>query len=636
MINLSGVSKRFGTKLLYENVSIALKPGEKIGLVGANGSGKSTLLNMVSGKITPDSGDVMLTRGFRIGFLEQEFESPGDKTVIEEVKGTFLKHEKVIQDLNEQMANTPDQQSLQQLMRKYEDVEHAFETRGGYDLEATCRKVLGGLGFSDEMMRRNCSQFSGGQKMRIALAKLLVEHLDCILLDEPTNHLDLPAIMWFEEYLKSYTGLIIMISHDRSLLNNVSNRIVEITGQQIYTYEGNYDYYIEEKAKRLELIQKAAKLEQKERMKIERFIERFRYKNTKASLVQSRVKQLEKRETTEIPLEEHFIDFKFPQPDRSGYEVVKLENITKSFGRTVVLEGFSGTFLRGEKIAVTGRNGTGKSTLLKIITGELEPDSGTVKKGMRVTIGYFSQFYAEQLDPNNTIMEEMDKLRGTKSPTDVRKILGRFFFSGDEVFKKIGVLSGGEKSRVLMAKLFLSDANMLILDEPTNHLDIGTQRVLLDALDDFTGTICFVSHDRHFINSIATRLIYFDTNLIDEYPGTLDEYLQSRQPDSLEPKYASVKVTNERKERKRQEAEERNQRFSIRKQYDDAIERIEEELESLMREENELTQKLADTSLYKNPDNARQVNERYQQVRDRIEILTSEWEKNSLEREKFL
>lgn len=635
MINLSGISKRFAHKLLYDDASVALKPGEKIGLIGANGSGKTTLMNIIAGVEQPDSGEVMTPRGFRVGYLEQEFVSPGDKTVIEEVKGAFFRNEVELQQINQQLAVETNAQALERLMNKYETLEHEFELKGGYDLEVNCRKVLSGLGFTEDMMSRRCSCFSGGQKMRIALAKLLVEPLDCILLDEPTNHLDLPAIVWLEEFLKNYPGLAVIISHDRCLLNNVVRKVLEISGRKFYTYDGNYDYYVEEKAHRIELIQKTVRLEQKERRKVERFIERFRYKNTRASMVQSRIKRLDQQQQTDIPVEETYIDFRFPPPERSGYEVAKMSGVSKSYGSHQVLNNIDFTLLRGEKVAFTGKNGTGKSTLLKIMCGEMEPDTGTVKLGTNVKIGYFSQFYTDQLDSERTVMEEVEKVSNGRSATEVRSILGRFFFSGEDVFKKVGVLSGGEKSRVLLARLFVSDNNVLVLDEPTNHLDMGTQSILLDALEEFEGTVCFVSHDRFFVNTLTTRLLYFDTDGITAYPGTLEEFLERKK--EQEAVYSDTgKKENVRRDQKRQEAEERNQRYKMRKQYDIRIEEIEKRLEQLMLEETELEQKLADSASYKDENTIKEITARYSAVRSEIELLTIEWDQQSLEREKWI
>ena len=487
-------------------------------------------------------------------------------------------------------------------------------------------------------MYRKSTHFSGGQRMRIGLAKLLASPYDAILLDEPTNHLDLPSLLWFENYLRSYPGLIVIISHDQTLLNNIVNKVVEISNKKVTVYHGNYDQYREQKSLIIEQLEAAKKQYQRERKETERFIERFRYKNTKSKQVQSRIKNLEKTEKDfDIPKDESEIKFSFSQPERSGYEVAKVNSVSKSFGALKVLDNFSFELKRGEKVAITGKNGTGKSTLMKIMADIIAADSGSVKLGTNVKIGYFSQIHAEQLNLENSILDEMESIRGAKSTTDVRKLLGRFFFTGDDVFKKIGLLSGGEKSRVLLTRLLLSPSNFLLLDEPTNHLDIPSQTVIIEALKIFTGTVCFVSHDRYLINNVATRLLDFEEDGIHEYPGTYNEYKAWREQNILnaEPD-DDEKSVNKRKEQKRQEAEERNLKYKKRKVYDEQIESIEIQLEELMDEESEIEQKLGDPLIYKNEDKAKYVTDRYKTVKQQIENLTHKWEELSIEREKLL
>ncbi len=637
MINLINVSKRYGDKLLYGDSSLALKTGEKIGLVGSNGSGKTTLLNIISGKTKPDSGEVTLSKGFKIGVLEQEFPSGDDKTVLDFVKESIFDHESDIEDLKEKISIEKDPVKLDKLMRLYSDLEHQFEINGGYDLEHKCKKILTGLGFTDQMIARKCSQFSGGQRMRISIAKLLLAPYDAILLDEPTNHLDLPSLLWFEDFLQTYPGLLVIISHDQTLLNNLVTKIVEISNSKISVYTGNYDQYRDQKSKMVEVLESAQKRQQKEIKKTQRFIDRFKYKNTKARQVQERIKNLQKENIIEVPVEQKNIAFDFVQPERTGYDVLRVKKVSKSFGRSVVLDDISLDIKRGEKVALTGKNGTGKSTLIKIIAGILQSDSGEVVLGSNVTTGYFAQIHAEQLDLNNSIMAEMEKVRGNKFPSDVRKLLGRFFFTGDDVFKKIGLLSGGEKSRVLLAKLLLSPANFLLLDEPTNHLDIPSQSVIVDALNNYSGTVCFVSHDRFLINKIATRLIMFDEDGITDYPGNYDEYQYwKRKNDFSETVGKDKNRSDSRKERKRKEAEERKEKYKHRKKYDEKIEKLEHRLEEIMGEEIALEQKLADPSTYTDETKAKEITERYKEVKDEVNKVTEQWEKLSLEREKWL
>ncbi|MCB1196510.1 ABC-F family ATP-binding cassette domain-containing protein, partial [bacterium] len=448
MITLSNITMQYGDKILYDKVSLTLKPGEKIGLVGANGSGKTTLFNIISRKIRPDKGDMTLTKNFRVGILEQEFSPDQNKTVLEEVNSYAVSLEKQIDELKHEISFNSNSPQLPALLSKYKILEHEFIVIGGYEAEYRAKEVLGGLGFTNEMFNRPCGKLSGGQRMRIGIARLLLEPYDAILLDEPTNHLDLPSLLWFEQFLQNYPGLVVMISHDRILLNKVVRKIIEISRQSLTVYDGNYDYYEQQKALLENKHESTIKRLEKERQKTERFIERFRAKNTKATQVQSRVKRLEKESPLEHLRQEKVIDFEFPQPERSGHEVVRLSKISKKYGENTVLDNFSVQITRGEKIAVTGKNGVGKSTLVKIMAGILSPDSGDKKIGVKVEVGYFSQIHIEQLESSNTIMDEMLKVRGERTPTDVRKVLGRFFFTGDDVDKTIGLLSGGEKSRL--------------------------------------------------------------------------------------------------------------------------------------------------------------------------------------------
>jgi len=638
MINLIDISKRFSQKLLYDKCSLTLKSGERIGLVGSNGCGKTTLLNIIAGTQSPDSGEIAITKNFRIGILEQEFDNQTDKTVLEIVKESVFQNEIDIDHLNKKIAVEKNPDKLESLLKIYSDFETRFEASGGYNIENNCKKILTGLGISQEMMNRKSTHFSGGQRMRIGLAKLLASPYDAILLDEPTNHLDLPSLLWFENYLRSYPGLIVIISHDQTLLNNIVNKVVEISNKKVTVYHGNYNDYREQKSLIIEQLESAKRQYQKERKETERFIERFRYKNTKAKQVQSRIKNLEKNEKDfDIPKDESEIKFDFPQPERSGYEVAKVNSLSKSFGALKVLDNFSFELKRGEKVAITGKNGTGKSTLMKIMADIIEQDSGSVKLGANVKVGYFSQIHAEQLNLENSILDEMESIRGAKSTTDVRKLLGRFFFTGDDVFKNIGLLSGGEKSRVLLTRLLLSPSNFLLLDEPTNHLDIPSQTVIIEALKNFTGTVCFVSHDRYLINNVATRLLDFEDDGVHEYPGTYNEYKAWQEQNILNTEPGDdEKAVNKRKEQKRLEAEERNLKYKKRKVYDEQIESIEIQLEKFMDEESDLEQQLGDPLIYKDEDKAKYVTDRYKTVKQQIEDLTHKWEELSVEREKLL
>ena len=534
MIHLSSITKQYGNKVLYKNASFQINPGEKIGLVGPNGAGKSTVFRIIVGEEGVDSGNISKSDKTIVGYFSQNIEEMGGKTALQEVissAGKISELQKEIGRLEARLSD-PDlgEDEMIKVLDKYGEMQADFERLGGYDLENRAQEILTGLGIGPEDYNRPTESFSGGWKMRIALAKILLLNPDVLLMDEPTNHLDLESIVWLEEWLRQFKGSILMTSHDREFMNRLVSKIVEVAFQTITVYSGNYDYYEKEKAIRMEQLIAAAKRQDDMLAKEEEFIARFAARASHAAQVQSRVKKLEKIDRIEIPAEEKTIQFEWPVPPRGGDEVVKFSNLTKVWkgneGKDkLVLSQASGLVKRLDRVAVVGVNGAGKSTLLKIISGQTEASEGNMQLGASIELGYFSQNSLDVLDPNSTIVEEVHSHLPTAGMGQIRTLLGAFKFSGEEADKKISVLSGGEKSRVVLACILARPVNLLVLDEPTNHLDIVSREVLLDAVKNFPGTVIIVSHDRYFLREITTRVFEVDKNKVSIYDGSWDYYL---------------------------------------------------------------------------------------------------------------
>jgi ATP-binding cassette subfamily F protein 3 len=533
MIQLSGAGKRFGHKLLFEDVDWLITSQDRIGLVGANGTGKSTVMKILAGMETLDYGAVTVAKGISAGYLPQDGLTLQGRTVFAECMSVFddlrsMEHE--MESLTRSMAELSHESAeYAQVAERYHRLEHEFQTRDGYALEAKVGTVLTGLGFGKDDWNRLTDEFSGGWQMRLALAKLLLQKPNLLLLDEPTNHLDLEARNWLEEYLDDYPYAFVLISHDRYFLDVTVRKTVEIWNKQIFFYTGNYDKYLAEKTQRREQLE-AAYRNQRERIEqLEAFINRFRYQATKAKQVQSRIKELEKIERIEIPPEEQTIHFKFPQPKPSGRLVAEFKDVAKSYGEKEVFRDANFVIERGDRVALVGVNGAGKSTLIKLLAG-IEPlSAGEYLPGHNVDADYFAQDQYKELDPDARILDDLGELSPRSTQTELRSLLGCFLFQTDDVFKRIGVLSGGERGRYALLRLLIHPSNFLLLDEPTNHLDMRAKDVLLDALAAYTGTVVLVSHDRYFIDKLATRIFEIGGGRVEVYPGNYEDYLWRKQ-----------------------------------------------------------------------------------------------------------
>ncbi len=542
MLQLSGAGKRFGTKLLFENVNWLITPDERTALVGANGTGKSTLMKILAANDTAndsfggglDYGTMQRTKGMSIGYLPQDGLSLSGRSVFDECLTVFDElraMETELEGLYAALAELdPSSPEYQVAADRFSEIDSRFTANDGYALDVKVGTVLSGLGFSKEdWQRRTQKEFSGGWQMRIALAKLLLQKPDLLLLDEPTNHLDLETRNWLEEYLRTYPKGYILISHDRYFLDVTVNKIIEIWNKNIHVYHGNYMKYLTQKAERRAQLENAYKNQRDRIEHLEAFISRFRYQATKAKQVQSRIKELEKIERIEIPEEEPVIHFTFPQPPPSGRTVVEVNHLGKDYGPKKVLQDVSFTIDRGDRIALVGANGAGKSTLIRMLSAQEGPTSGSIKLGHNVLAEYFAQDQYKVLNPDARMLDDISGTAPKIAQTELRSLLGCFLFSGDDAFKKLGVLSGGERNRYALARILVSPANFLLLDEPTNHLDLRAKDVLLEAVSSFTGTVVFVSHDRYFIDRVATRVFEVEGGHVHVYPGNYEDYLYRKE-----------------------------------------------------------------------------------------------------------
>jgi len=538
MIHLTNLTKRQGQRVLYENASFMIREGDRIGLVGPNGAGKTTIFRLIMGEDHPDAGSITIPANMVVGYFSQDVGEMRGRSALEQVMASCGRVSELgafIADVEAQLASGAtsdlDPDAFNQLMERYGDAQMEYQQRDGYDLESRAQAVLTGLGIGPADYNRPVEQFSGGWKMRIALAGILTLQPDVLLMDEPTNHLDIESILWLEEWLQAYKGAIMMTSHDREFMNRLVSRIVEIAHKQITVYSGNYEFYLRDREQRREQQAAAHRRQQEMLAKEEDFIARFAARASHAAQVQSRVKKLEKIDRLDAPPETRTIEFTFPTPPRSGNDVARLTDLAKVWTREdgterQVFRGVSGVIQRQNKIALTGVNGAGKSTLLKTIVGETEPSQGSVAVGPSVRIGYFSQHALDLLNPNNTVFDEIHSRLPDATIGFIRNLLGAFLFSGDDVHKKIGVLSGGERSRVLLALILASPLNFLVLDEPTNHLDIESREVLLKAVQEFDGTVLVVSHDRHFLRALANRVFEIRDGELRVYEGNYDYYVE--------------------------------------------------------------------------------------------------------------
>jgi ATPase subunit of ABC transporter with duplicated ATPase domains len=529
VISFSNINKQYGKQLVFVEASFQLNPGEKVGLVGPNGSGKTTLFRMVVGEEDPDEGTVSVPKKLTIGYFRQDVEEMQGRSVLDEAiagsgRAGDLHHE--LEALQHAMEDPAQASQMDRILARFGEVQEEYEHLGGYTLEANATEVLHGLGFHDDQIVGDVGALSGGWKMRVALARVLLGRPDVLLMDEPTNHLDLESIIWLEQFLKSYPGALLMTSHDREFMNRIVSKIAEIDAGEIIAYSGNYDFYERERAIRETNQQAAFARQQSMLAKEQRFIDRFRTHAAKAAQVQSRIKALDKIEKIELPKRRQVVKFEFRVPPRSGDQVAVLEDLHKRYGPRVIYDGFDLTIRRGERWAVMGRNGAGKTTLLKMIAGAAAPDSGTVRLGASLNMGYFAQQSLDVLDSDLTVIEQLQQDFPQDGLGSLRTLAGAFQFSGDDVDKKIRVLSGGEKSRLAMARMLYNPPNFLVLDEPTNHLDLATKEMLVEALKEFEGTMIFVSHDRMFLRGLGSRVLELGASDPLIYPGSYIEYVQ--------------------------------------------------------------------------------------------------------------
>jgi ATPase subunit of ABC transporter with duplicated ATPase domains len=535
MISFSNIHKQYGKQLIFVDASFQLNPGEKVGLVGPNGAGKTTLFRMVVGEEAPDEGEVSVPKKLTIGYFRQDVEEMTGRPVLDEaIAGSGqlgdLHHE--LADLHRAMEDPAQADDMDRILARFGEVLEQYEHLGGYTLEAQAREVLHGLGFHEDQIDGDVGALSGGWKMRVALARVLLGRPDVLLMDEPTNHLDIESIIWLEQFLKSFPGALLMTSHDREFMNRIVSKIAEIDAGEIIAYSGNYDFYERERAIRETNQQAAFARQQSMLAKERRFIERFKTHAAKAAQVQSRIKALDKIDKIELPKRRQTVKFDFRVPPRSGDQVAVIEDLHKRYGSRVIYDGFSMTIRRGERWAVMGRNGSGKTTLLKMIAGASAPDAGSVRLGASLNMGYFAQQSLDVLDPDLTIMEQLQNDFPQDGIGSLRTLAGAFQFSGDDVDKPIRALSGGEKSRLAIARMLYNPPNFLVLDEPTNHLDLATKEMLVDGLKDFEGTMVFVSHDRMFLRGLGSRVLELGGESGTErsprvYPGSYVEYVQA-------------------------------------------------------------------------------------------------------------
>jgi len=634
MIQLERISKGYGGQNLFDSLDWFIPQGQCIGLVGPNGAGKTTLFRILAGEEQADGGRVLTHGSRRIGYLAQEIDVHSDKTVLQEViegRPHVLEMEHQMEQLREAMAEATGD-ALIAASTRYGELEQQFAIHDGYALRANAERILGGMGFGHDAMHRRLDTYSGGWQMRAMLSKLLLAAPDLLLLDEPTNHLDLPTIEWLEGYLREYAGTIIIISHDRYFLNRMVTHIAELRLGALNLWTGNYDEYEVQKDEREELQAKAAAHQQKEIDKIEAFVRRFRSKATKAKQVQSRVKALDKIDRIAAPSDPgKQIQFSFPQPSRSGRDVLMLSGARKAYGDNVVYDGVDFQVTRGERVALVGPNGAGKTTLFKMLAGQTRLDGGELLLGHNVTIGYFAQHAVDALDLTRTVLQEMQSAASDAAMARVRTILGAFLFSGDAVDKRVSVLSGGEKNRLALARMLLEPANLLLLDEPTNHLDMQSCEVLEAALDQFEGTICFISHDRHFINTIASRVVHVEQGRLENYLGDYEYYHYKREQERLALEGASPQEEGRgqgtRKELKRQKAELRQQKTRELGGLKKQLERVETDIADQEGEREKIEQRMADPALYSDGERVRKLTIRNAELQQSLERLYEDWER---------
>jgi len=647
MVRLENISMSFAGKPLLKGLNWRVGDADRVGLVGANGSGKTTLLHLIQGTISPDTGRVTCSKGTTYGYLPQEGLTLSGRTLFDEVLTVFSDLSRIedrMRELEHEMADLPDEGVRHdRVMREYAILQHEFEARDGFTIEARAAAVLAGLGFAESDRDRLTDEFSGGWQMRIALAKLLLQRPTVLLLDEPTNHLDLESIIWLEDYLNAYPGAVVLVSHDRSFLDRVVSRISELGVEGLVDYHGGYASFQEQREKRRETLAATRRQQERQIAHLQRFIDTYRADKTKRALVNSRIKMIERIDLVEVPRDRRAMHFQFPQPTRAGAVVVALRRVRQAYDEKVVFDDLDLEISRGERVALVGVNGAGKSTLMKIIAGRIPLAAGEAKLGSNVALQYFGQDPGRELNRSNTVLGELQSVSPDHMRPRLRTLLGSFLFSGNDVEKKVGVLSGGEKSRLVFARMLLNPVNLLLLDEPTNHLDVASREVLEQALERYEGTICFVSHDRSFMDAIATKVLEVSDGRVKTYLGSYSDYLWKKEQERVEAEGASGPAASSRngsaraddsprgsrgpksKERKRREAKARQRASGVkaadrreRREVLDEITRSEKRLEAI-----ELA--LLDTSAHTDGERMKTLVTEQRALRSRVDELYEKW-----------